>query len=82
LLEVFAQVSVGGGKLVIGLGQTFRLQGMEDLSIVNSGDKPIGNGTDGFIEVHLSGESIESGLRGEWWVLRGNYGLDWVEGDG
>jgi hypothetical protein len=60
---VFAQISISGGELVVGLGQTFRLQGVEDLSVVDCGDKPIGNGMDGFIRVHLSGEGIESGLR-------------------
>ena len=58
---MFAQVSVGGGKLVIGLGQTFRLQGMEDLSVVDSGDESICNGVDGLVKVQLGGEGIKSG---------------------
>ena len=52
---------------------------MKDLSIVDGRDKSIGNGMDSFIKVCLSGEHVESSLRREWWILRGDSGLDWVE---
>ena len=35
---------------------------MEDLPVVDSGDESVGDGMDSFIEVHLSGESIEGSL--------------------
>jgi hypothetical protein len=53
---------ISGGKLIVALSQSFGLQGMEDLSIVDSGDESVGNGMDSLIEVHLSGESIEGSL--------------------
>jgi hypothetical protein len=62
LLKLLSQISISGGKFIVALSQSFGLQGVEDLLIVDGGDEPIGNGTDSFIEVHLSGEGIESGL--------------------
>jgi hypothetical protein len=82
LLKAFAQLSISDGKLVVGLGQTFRLQGMEDLSVVDSRDEPIGDGTDGFIEVRLSGKGVKSSLGREQWILGSDGGLNWVEGNG
>jgi hypothetical protein len=58
---VLAQPSVSGGELVVGLCQMFRLQGMEDLSVVDSGDESICNGVDGLVKVQLGGEGVKSG---------------------
>jgi hypothetical protein len=82
LLELLAQVLISGGKLIIALSQSLGFQGVEDLSVVDSGDKSVGDGVDGLIEVHLSSESIEGGLRREWQILEGDGGLDWVKQDG
>jgi hypothetical protein len=81
LLKLLLQVSISGGKLFIALSQLLGFQGVEDLSVVNSGDESIGDGVDGFIEVHLSGESIKSSLKREWQVLGSNSGLDKLEGN-
>jgi hypothetical protein len=57
------QVSISSGKLVIGLSQSLGFQGMEDFSVVDSGDESVGDGADSFIEVCLSSEGIEVSLR-------------------
>jgi hypothetical protein len=54
---------------------------VEDLAIVDGRDKSVSNGADGFIKVCLSGECIESSLRGKWWILGCNSDLDRVEWD-
>jgi hypothetical protein len=81
LLKPLVQVLISGGKLIIILSQSLGFQGVEDLAIVDSRDKSVGNGADGFIKVCLSGECVESGLRGKWWILGCDSGLDRVEWD-
>jgi hypothetical protein len=63
LLELLAQVLISGGELIIALSQSLGFQGVEDLSVVDSGDESVGDGVDGLIEVHLSSKGIEGGLR-------------------
>jgi hypothetical protein len=54
---------------------------VEDLAIVDHRDNSIGDSIDHLIEVCLGSEGIEGGLQQEWWVLRSDGSLDWVEWD-
>jgi hypothetical protein len=79
---VLLQLLISSGEFIICLTQSLGFQGIKDFSVVNGGDQSVGDGVDGFIEVCLSSEHIKSSLRGEWWVLRSDGGLDWVKWDG
>ena len=54
---------------------------MGDLVVVDCGDKPICDGSDGIVKVGLGGEDIEGCLRRQWGVSRDNDGGDRIEGD-
>jgi hypothetical protein len=79
---LFAQIPISGGELIIALSKSFGFQGVKHLSVVDSGDKPIGDSADGFIEVHLGSEGIKGSLRRQRRILRGDGSLNQVKWDG
>ena len=52
------------GLLFAFADQLFILKMTDDVPVVNSGDEPIGDGSDGVIDVGLGGEDVKCHLRG------------------
>jgi len=54
---------------------------MDNLAVVDGGDEPVGNSSDGLVEIGLGGEDIECGLWRQWGISRDDCGGDRVKWD-